>query len=166
MNPVICGCSGSGKSTAIRRILQAVNEPIYGFWTKKEAPDFDGRAPVYLHPCRAPLAFSAENLIGCCTDRHAESFPEVFDTFGVAALRDIPDGALVLMDEIGVMENKAIQFQQAVFSVLNGSYRVLLAVRDRETPLLDAIRRHEKSLCVSAQEANTPEFLRRALTLL
>ena len=152
MNIVICGCTGSGKSTAIKRILAALREPVYGFWTEKLAPDEDGSAPVYLHGCREPLCYS--HRIGLCTNRHATGYPEVFDEAGVRFLTGIPAGALVLMDEIGVMENCAAAFQKAVFETLDGDYRVLLAVRDRSTPLLDAIRAHPKSRVLTAQEAN------------
>ncbi len=163
MNIIVCGSTGTGKSTAIRRLLQCCAEPIYGFWTEKLAPDFDGRAPVYIHGCREPLSYAPERRIGLCANRHAAGYAEVFDTCGVSFLQNIPSGALVLMDELGVMENRAEAFQEQVFSVLSGDYRVLAAVRDRSTALLDAVRAHPASLCVSAAEANTPEFLARAL---
>lgn len=163
MNVVICGCSGSGKSTAIKRILTALAEPVYGFWTEKLAETEEGSAPVYLHGCREPLCYC--HRIGLCTNRHATGYPEVFETSGVRFLSDIPQGSLVLMDEIGVMENQAPLFRDAVFRLLNGDYRVLLAVRDRPTPLLDAIRTHPKSRTVTAREANG-EFLAEAIEIL
>ena len=49
MNVVICGCTGSGKSTAIKRILSALGEPVYGFWTEKLAPDENGSAASQRH---------------------------------------------------------------------------------------------------------------------
>ncbi len=163
MNIVINGHSGSGKSTAIRRILCALQETPYGFWTEKLP--FGSNAPVYLHPCRLPLAYTEENRIGFCRECHAQAEPAVFESVGVAALSDIPRGALVLMDEVGVMERDAAEFQRAVFRILDGDYRVLVAVRDRSTPLLDAIRSHPKSLLADAPEANTPDFLAKALRL-
>ena len=163
MNIVICGCSGSGKSTAIMRILSALQEPVYGFWTEKLAPLDDGNAPVYLHGCREPLCYC--HRIGLCTNRHATGYPEVFDEAGARFLTGIPAGALVLMDEIGVMENRAMAFQKAVFDILDGDYRVLLAVRDRSTPLLDAIRSHPKSRVLTAHEVNS-ELLNEAIAML
>ena len=163
MNVVICGCSGSGKSTAIKRILTALAEPVYGFWTEKLATEADGSAPVYLHGCREALCY--RHRIGLCTNRHATGFPEVFEDAGVRFLSEIPRGALVLLDEVGVMENRAPEFQRAIFALLDGDYRVLLAVRDRATPLLDAIRAHPKSRVFSASEANG-ERLPEAIDLL
>lgn len=166
MNVIVTGNTGSGKSTAIRRILAMLDEPLYGFWTEKRAPEADGGAPVYLHGCRMPLQFGESCRIGICRDRHAEANPAVFESLGVACLTDIPRGGLVLMDEIGVMENRAPQFQAAIFALLDGDYRVIAAVRDKSTPLLDRIRAHPKSVCFTAAEAHDPECLRRAAHLM
>lgn len=163
MNIIICGCSGSGKTTAIKRVLAGARESIYGFWTEKLAEDLQtGVAPVYIHGCCEQLSFAENHQIGTCANCCAGKHPEVFDTTGVELLRGIPQGSLVLMDEIGVMEDAAKRFTSRVFELLDGDYRVIAAVRDRETPLLDAIRGHKKSLCVTAQEANTAEFVQRA----
>ena len=163
MNIIVCGCTGSGKSTAIKRILSGCKEPVYGFWTEKLAADpLTGNAPVYIHGCCEQLSFAEDHQIGTCANRCAGKHPEVFDTTGVELLRGIPQGSLVLMDEIGVMEDAAKRFTSRVFELLDGDYRVIVAVRDRETPLLDAIRSHKKSLCVTAQEANTADFVQRA----
>ncbi|MBE6927769.1 MAG: hypothetical protein E7467_04680 [Ruminococcaceae bacterium] len=149
MNLIFCGCSGSGKTTAIRRILQELHEPIYGFWTEKLAPDLDGCSPVYIHGYREPLCF--DHLIGTCKNRQAEKFPEVFDSVGTTYLTDIPKGSLVVMDEIGCMESEAKEFINAIFRILDGDYRVIAAVRDKSTPLLDAVRTHHKSVCLTPE---------------
>lgn len=161
MNLIFCGSSGTGKSAAIKTALREASEPIYGFWTEKLTPTVTGECPVVLHGCTERLNFT--HLIGICKERHAERFPSVFDEFGVKFLSDIPKGSLVLMDEIGFMENDAKDFLRAVFAVLDGDYRVIAAVRDRSTPLLDAIRSHEKSFCVQAIEARDAETLQSIL---
>ena len=166
MNVIVTGNIGSGKSTAIRRILAMLDEPVYGFWTEKRPPEADGSAPVYLHCCRSPLQFGESCRIGICRDRHAEANPAVFESLGVACLTGIPRGSLILMDEIGVMENRAPQFQAAIFALLDGDYRVIAAVRDKSTPLLDRIRAHPRSVCICVQETREPECLRRAARLL
>ncbi len=164
MNLIICGCSGTGKTSAIRKVLSHIDEPIYGFWTEKLVPDSNENCPVYLHPCCEQLGFT--HRIGICKERHAEKFPEVFDSVGVKALSNIPKGSLVLMDEIGFMENDAKAFIQAIFHILDGDYRVIAAVRDKQTPLLDAIRTHHKSVCIHASDARDADFINRALSIL
>lgn len=162
MKLVIVGCSGSGKSTAIRRMLKYVDRPIWGLWSEKLPAAEDTPAPVYLHSYREPIRYTQENRIGICRNRHAESFPAVFETLGVKTLRQIPEGSLVLLDEIGVMESQALRFQEELFRLLDGAYDVIVAVRDKHTPLLDAIRSHPKVTCVTAEEANREAFCREA----
>ena len=167
MNIIVCGFSGSGKTTAIKRILAGAPETVYGFWTEKLAEDpLTGIAPVYIHECGEPLSFAEDHQIGACKDCSAEKRPAVFDGVGVALLHDIPEGSLVLLDEIGVMEDAAQAFKKRIFELLDGNYRVIAAVRDRSTPLLDAVRGHEKSVNVSATKANTPEFVQEAKRIL
>lgn len=164
MNLIICGSSGSGKSSAIKLVLAQIREPIYGFWTEKLVPDSEGSCPVYMHGCTEPLSYA--HLIGRCKDRHAERFPDVFDDVGVKFLSGIPEESFVLMDEIGFMENDAAEFIKAIFAILDGNYRVIAAVRDKATPLLDAIRSHPKNVCIHAEETRSKNFITQALDVL
>ena len=164
MNLILCGGSGTGKTSAIEHVLTQFDEPIYGFWTKKLAPNGNGVSSVYFHPCREPFGFA--HLIGICKDHCAKMFPEIFDTVGVRALSNIPEGSLVLMDEIGFLENDAQAFIKAIFQILDGNYRVIAAVRDKSTPLLDAIRSHKKSICMDAAKARRDAFIAEAVDIL
>ena len=166
MNLLITGKSGSGKTTAIYRILQELQEPVYGFWTKKYYKNADGKAPVYLHDCRKQLCFCRNNMVGLCVDRGADCFPEVFDSAGVIALKDIPAGSIVLMDELGFMENDAKLFQKQVLDILNRNYRVIAAIKDRSTPFLDAVRSQSNVILKNVDETKTDEFYSYAKMIL
>ncbi len=160
MKLVIEGRSGSGKSTAVRRILKYTNREIWGLWSEKLPAAEDTPAPVYLHSYRAPIRYTSENRIGVCQYGHAQSFPEVFERLGVETLQSIPEGSFVLLDEIGVMESQAARFQAELFRLLDGDFDVILTVRDKHTPLLDAIRNHPAVQLVSAAAANDEAFCR------
>lgn len=160
MKLVIEGRSGSGKSTAVRRILKYTEREIWGLWSEKMPAAEDMPAPVYLHSYRSPIRYSDENRIGVCQNRSAQSFPEVFDKLGAETLQSIPEGSLVLLDEIGVMESEARLFQTELFRLLDGNFDVILTIRDKHTPLLDAIRNHPKVQRVSAEAANDEAFCR------
>ena len=161
MKLVIEGCSGSGKSTAIRRLMKYVERPIWGLWSEKlpAGPELD--APVYLHSYREGIAYGPENRIGLCRQRQATAFPAVFETLGVRVLREIPEGSLVLLDEIGFMENEAPAFRAELQRLLDGPFDLVIAIRDKHTELLDQIRSHPQTLVVGAREANDEVFCRR-----
>ena len=133
MNVVLCGCSGTGKSSAIEKILTHFDEPIYGFWTRKLAPLDNGECSVYFHPCQEPITFT--HRIGICKDRHAEKFPQVFDTVGVRSLTDIPEGSIVMMDEIGFMDFERTMAvcvkHRGPYDRLNDAYAAAVAWLDR-----------------------------------
>lgn len=157
---VIEGRSGSGKSTAVRRILKYLEREFWGLWSEKLPAPADFPAPVYLHSYRDAIRYGAENRIGVCQNRRSQSFPVVFETLGVQTLQAIPAGSLVLLDEVGVMESEAKLFQAELFRLLDGDYDMIVTVRDKHTPLLDAIRNHPGVIRVTAEEANDETFCR------
>lgn len=164
MNLILLGNSGCGKTSAIKKILRCFDEPIYGYWTEKLVPDEDGTCPVVMHGTMEPYTFS--HLIGSCKDHHSKRYPAVFDDAGARFLSDIPEGSLVLMDEIGFMENDAEKFKNEIFRLLDGNYRIIAAVRDKETELLCSIRNHPKSICIPADEIRTDKKVRECVRIL
>ena len=143
LHVLICGDIGVGKSTLIEKLLHAENRrPICGFITKKTPEDENGVSKVYIHPANAvKRQHTAENLIGTCTASHSHGNPAVFDAVGTGLLHAPPEG-LLLMDELGFMENKALVFCMRVLQALEGKVPVLAAVKNRETPFLKAVREH------------------------
>ena len=88
------------------------------------------------------------------------------DDAEMAVLGGMPEGCVVLLVEFGVLVVAGKLCSARLFELLDGNYRVIAAVRDRSTPLLDDIRAHAKSVNVSAKEANTPEFVAHAREIL
>lgn len=150
MHILIVGKRGVGKTTLIRRLVR----PEYGFFTRKERPWPDGNAPVYLHSFTEPLSCTARNLVGLCRAQRAVKYPEVFDTEGVRVLRKIPQGAMVVLDELGFLENDAAAFQARVKALLDGDYRVIAAVKDKVTPFLEQVRQHPRCRVYFITEEN------------
>ena len=64
------------------------------------------------------------------------------DGLAVSYLRGIPEGSLVVMDEIGTLESAAPAFQREVMRILSGNYSVFAAVKAQNTDFLRAVRRH------------------------
>ena len=110
MHVFLTGPVQIGKSTLIAAALDTLQpERLGGFRTVSAKPEADGSRPVYLHPAAAQdLLCGAQNRVGI---RRPElgiaSFPDAFETAGLAALEGAEDCALILMDEIGRMERHA-----------------------------------------------------------
>jgi nucleoside-triphosphatase len=131
-----------GKSTIISHVVTELNVPVSGFRTVAVVRE-DDESDVFLIPAAGtrddctPASHLAHRTPGKIPEIHSE----VFISCGVPLLTSC-SGPLILMDELGWMENSSVLFQTAVFSVLDGTIPVLGVVRDRRLPFLNAVRVH------------------------
>ena len=140
---LLCGRRRSGRSAMIRRLLDGVRAPVFGYETLTLGTRPDGYHEIYLYPygTKQPLR-QEENHAADCNTRDRVVFPEVFDTLGVACLNARKDGILV-MDEIGFMESGAERFCGAVLEKLDGELPILAALREGiETDFLRRVKAH------------------------
>ena len=143
---LICGDRGVGKSTLIRRLLNACPLPRWGFLTKRLEADWNGFHPIYIFPAGAEPTYSSENLIGTCDSRVRSRHPEAFDRLGTAYIRQARPGGVIVMDELGFLESGAELFTAAVLDALNGDVPVLAAVKNRpDIPFLQEVLSAEKA---------------------
>lgn len=155
---LICGERGVGKSTLIRRLLAENWREVGGFVTKRlTKADENGFFPIYLYPAQQreeERRNERANLVGICDSRSSVRHPEVFDGLGVRLIESAPRDGLILMDELGFLENDAKAFQDAVLRALDGDTPVLAAVKPKDTPFLRAVRGHRNAALIFIDEAN------------
>ena len=82
------------------------------------------------------------------------AYPKVFDTHGVDILRHSLGADLIVMDELGFMEDEATAFKQAVISVIEGPTPVLGVLKKKDTPFLNQIRNHNQVYMFEVTLAN------------
>ena len=140
---LIVGRNGVGKSTLIRALLEAIPLPVSGVITQKEPPQADGSCPVYIHTYGMPRRYCEENRIGLCREGSSIAFPEAFDRF--AQTMSFPKSGVIVFDELGFLESSAPRFTDAVLRTLDDAQFVIAAVRDKQTPFLDAVRTHPRA---------------------
>ena len=98
---------------------------------------------MYIVPAaQTDIPCNEGNTVGLChPQRPMRRYPNVFDRLGVRYLAQPDSPDLVLMDELGTLENEAQAFQAAVMARLDGHVPVLV-IKPKSAPLLDVIRRH------------------------
>lgn len=135
---LIQGEIGVGKTTLIRRLLGDRLPEARGFWTRKEA-EGEGFS-IYIHPMGQPPRYGDENRVGRRLPGQPRcAFPEAFQRAAVW-LEAIPTGGVTVLDELGVLEEEAPRFQQAVVELMCRSSLVLAAVKPAKTPFLNRVR--------------------------
>ena len=147
---LIVASPGVGKSTLIRKVLEEWNRPVFGYITRKEKNEWDEELghPIYIYPAgQQDRGQSPVLLVGYCKDRRPTVYPEAFDRFAPQLWEPVPEGAVILMDEIGFMETASQAFCQGIFHLLDGDIPVIAAVKDKDTEFLNQVRSHPKAQC-------------------
>ena len=170
MHVFLTGPVQIGKSTLLRAALDTIQpEQLGGFRTVSAAPEADGSRPVYLHPAAAQdLLCDAHNRVGIRRPALGiASFPDVFETAGLAALADAEDCDLVLMDEIGRMERRASAYSARICALLDGAVPILGVVQQKaDTLLADTIRSHPNVRILEVSAENRDILLPQLLSAL
>ena len=143
MKLLICGDINAGKTTLIQKIVRKTGKAPVGYITVRMPAGDDGVSYVYLYDAaRPPDRIEDAAVIKVISPECKEDRPEVLDSLGVTYLENIPEGSLVILDEIGTVESRAPGFCAAIMRVLSGNFDVLASVKAQNTDFLRAVRRH------------------------
>lgn len=138
---LLTGRPGVGKTTALTRVVEDLrgrSVPIAGFYTKEvreggrrlgfDLVDFEGGQQAM-----ARSGMEAAHSVGRygvdvqAVDRFAQATK--------AAIEDLPDDGVVLIDEVGRMELFSSSFRDLVEAVVVGRSRFVLTVTQAKVPL-------------------------------
>lgn len=162
---LITGDVQVGKSTLLRRFLCRHSDWKVGgfrtvtFW-QNEAK---GIGTVHLLPAKGGEC-CAENACAIRENRTARAIPGAFDRLGPPLLA--PDAYdVLLMDELGVLEQDALKFRQAVLGALHGEIPVYGVIKPKHTPFLDEIRRNPSVQLIELRAEDREAAWKRLLTL-
>lgn len=158
-----------GKTTLINRLL-ACNPgwAVKGFRTFMErSPDPDLIGAVYIAPIAPSDWYRKEEArAGIRRLSGMEAFPGAFDRIGARILRESANADLVVMDELGFMENDAQAFQQAVLKTLQGVTPVLGVIKPASTPFLESVRGSPHVHILAVNRDNRDDLLLTASRLI
>jgi len=155
----VTGAVGVGKSTLLGRVIEACGpfRKIYGFRTKKipSGKSYSGAGRVYIYPAMEQLVMDDAHCVGeVFTRQGCNMHSEVFENLGVELLSGIPEGSIVLMDELGFLESASPKFCNKIMELINGDYLILGAIKPRNLPLLNSVREHPRTKLFEITELN------------
>ena len=142
------GDIGNGEDSLLLRLVQEIRLPLAGLRTLMYPNRLDpetGGAKIYLYPINtSPDTYpdSEENYVGSCTGRDRKINKEIFLQLGLQLLSDVPEGAAVIIDEIGFFEEDVEEYTNRIFALLeDSSHPVLAVVKTRyECPFLTKVK--------------------------
>ena len=145
-----------GKSTLLRRVMQAHDWRCSGFETR--ALIIDGQRRGFTLHGRVPMEPFENDCIVCVRVGERKSVPvlSVFEENGTAILRasmEVPE-PFILMDELGRLEREAKAFCAQVLMCLDSGKHVIGVLQQCDAPLIEAIRSREDVCLLTVTEDN------------
>lgn len=148
MHLFITGQMKVGKTTLINQLLGHINsQRIYGFYTQKVMEVKDDRiiGSIYMLPAGNGTMLEEKYCVADILkeggfDIHLEGF----EVYGYGLLKHIPKGSIVVMDELGFLENQAFQFCQQVLHVLDQEVTVIGVIKNKSTSFLEKVKHHPR----------------------
>lgn len=163
MNIFLTGFKNAGKSTIINEFLKTYSGSLGGFRTILKKKPIDEFCGIYLVDITQPdIQLGYENRVGSCTpERKPIGYVQVFENAGVEALsfNNLPD--LIIMDELGVLENDCERFKAKVIKSLDSKADVLGVIKSKSSDFLDAIRARKDVILVDVHNCNASSLLQK-----
>ena len=156
-----------GKSTLLRRLIEARNLDCSGFETQA----------FYLHNERRGFTLHGridmpayENDCICCArvgEKRSVPVPTVFDENGVRILRASlsSPAPYILMDELGRLERDACEFISTVFDCLDAQKRVLGVLQKCSSAHVEAISKREDVTVITVTPENRDTLLEQLIAV-
>ncbi|MGC8827600.1 MAG: NTPase [Anaerolineae bacterium] len=161
-NILLTGRPGVGKTTLILRLLEAVQKPASGFYTRElreqgtrlgfEAVRLDGRRTVLAH-VGMPSSWRVGKYYVQLPAFEAEILPAI-------ELEALPAPGILVIDEIGRMECLSSRFRQAVQRALDANVPVLGTVGLQDDPFLRAVRSRPDVRLITVTPENRDRLVR------
>lgn len=171
MHVFLTGPRQIGKSTVIDKVIVDLPVASLGGFRSVSRPTELPRAlaELYIVPAgESQPRFDRDNLAGIRWGQgQFTAFPMAFELTGTALLTTAePQPRLLLMDELGAMEQQAPRFCAAVLEKLDGDIPILGVIKPKPGLLADAVRAHPSAKVVDVTEQNRnalPDLVRELL---
>jgi nucleoside-triphosphatase len=158
-NLLFTGAPGCGKSTLIERIIEELDRPACGFFTREirernirvgfSITTLDGRSGIL-----ARVGLGGPYKVG----KYSVCIDDI-ERIAVPSMSTERDGEIVVVDEIGKMECMSELFRNTLIATLDSDHPVIGSVALRGNPFIEGIKRRNDVLVVTLTEENREQLV-------
>ena len=166
---IISGDRKVNKTSFVMELMEKIHRPKYGFITDMSEVDEKGFHDIYIHRAGVPKdkwCYKEENRIGDCDTRQHNVKTEIFEGLGVDILNEVKMDGVIVLSDLGFMEQNSPEFMEKVLMILESEVPVIAAIKDRhDIPFLDKIRESKRSIVLDVTPENRTKKLMEAEAL-
>ena len=164
---LLTGRPGSGKTTAIRKVVAKVSRRSGGFFTQEirergrrvgfQIQTLDGNKAVMAH-----VGMSGPERVG----KYGVDLA-VIDEIAVESLQSAKsEKGLIIIDEIGPMELLSEKFRDEVLDICSGQYDVVGTIAKRKNEFINRIRRLHDVTVIEIFPGNREEIVEQVVAMI
>jgi nucleoside-triphosphatase THEP1 len=153
-NFLFTGFPGCGKSTIIEKIVQRLDRPCTGFFTREmrdrgrrvgfSITTLDGKRGILAH-----IDIRSRKRVGS----YGVNLQDI-ETIAVPSMIPANDHVIVVVDEIGKMECFSALFRQTLIKVLDSANSLVGSIALKGDAFIETVKRRPDTLLISVSEKN------------
>lgn len=158
-NILFTGLPGCGKSTIIESIVQRIDRPGTGFYTREirskgrrvgfSITTLDGHHGILAH-----IDVRSSRRVG----RYGVNLHDI-DTIAVPSMMPSNDQVIVVVDEIGKMECFSELFRKTLIEVLDAANTMVGSIGLKGDAFIEAVKKRSDTLVVTVTEKNRNDLV-------
>lgn len=152
MNILITGPVQVGKTTLLNTVLKTIDAKVHGFYTKPYFEDdlVIGYKMFDYTKVIDPFIIGIKDTPNSC-----RPITENFEADGVSILsKALESNALIVLDELGILESKAVRFREKILECLDSENLVLGVIKKKHSAFLNQIRNRKDVIIVDVTLIN------------
>ena len=164
MNLFLTGPVQVGKTTLLNSTIQTLNAKTYGFYTKP----YSNNSSVIGYKMFDYTSTIEPFIIGIKdTPTTCQPMIENFETNGVSLLNTaLESDDVIILDELGILESKAYEFQEKILECLDSENLVLGVIKKKHSTFLNQIRERKDVIIIEVTPENRDYLLDEIMNIL